>query len=78
MTGDPCRKLGLWDRGHLQPGCVADLVLFDSATVSDRATYEAPIRYPVGIHHVFVNGVSVVEAGEHTGARPGRVVRRAS
>jgi N-acyl-D-amino-acid deacylase len=78
MTWDPCRKLGLPDRGRLQPGCTADLVLFDSATVADRATYDAPIQYPVGIHHVFVNGVPVVEAGEHTGARPGRVVRRAS
>jgi len=77
MTWDPCRKLGLLDRGHLQPGCVADLVLFDSATVSDRATYEAPLQYPTGIHHVFVNGVPVVEAGEHTGARPGHIVRRA-
>ena len=77
MTWDPCRKLGILDRGHLQPGCAADLVLFDSATVSDRATYEAPLQYPTGIHHVFVNGVPVVESGEHTGARPGRVVRRA-
>jgi N-acyl-D-amino-acid deacylase len=76
MTWDPCRKLGLMDRGRLQPGCVADLVLFDPATVSDRATYEAPIQYPAGIHHVFVNGVAVVEAGEHTGARPGRAVRK--
>ncbi|MBI2882604.1 MAG: D-aminoacylase [Candidatus Methylomirabilis oxyfera] len=75
MTWDPCRKLGLSDRGRLKPGCMADLVLFDPSTVSDRATYEAPIQYPVGIHHVFVNGVPVVEAGEHTGARPGRVVR---
>ncbi|WP_337287304.1 D-aminoacylase [Candidatus Methylomirabilis sp.] len=77
MTWEPCRKLGLLDRGRLQTGCVADLVLFDSATVSDTATYEAPIQYPIGLHHVFVNGVSVVEAGEHTRARPGRVVRRA-
>ena len=76
MTWDPCRKLGLLDRGHLLHGCVADLVLFDSATVSDTATYEAPIQYPTGIHYVFVNGVPVVEGGEHTGARPGRVVRR--
>jgi N-acyl-D-amino-acid deacylase len=75
MTWDPCRKLGLADRGRLAPGCVADLVLFDPATVSDRATYEAPITYPAGIHHVFVNGVAVVEGGEHTGARPGRAVR---
>ena len=78
MTWDPCRKLGVSDRGHLQRGCVADLVLFDSATVSDRATYEVPIQYPIGIHYVFVNGIAVIEAGEHTGARPGRVVRRVS
>ncbi|MDE2059716.1 MAG: D-aminoacylase [candidate division NC10 bacterium] len=76
MTLDPCRKLGLPDRGRLQPGCVADLVLFDPVTISDQATYEAPIQYPAGIHHVFVNGIPVVEAGEHTGARPGRIVRR--
>jgi N-acyl-D-amino-acid deacylase len=78
MTLDPCRKLGLMDRGRLAPGYVADLVLFDPATVSDRATYEAPIQYPAGIHSVFVNGVGVVEAGEHTGARPGRAVRKRS
>ncbi len=78
MTWDPCRKLGLTDRGRLEVGCVADLVFFDPATISDRATYEAPVQYPVGIHHVFVNGVAVVEGGEHTGARPGRAVRRPS
>lgn len=75
MTWLPCRKLGLSDRGCLRPGAVADLVLFDAGSVSDRATYEAPIQYPIGIHYVFVNGVPVVEIGEHTGARPGRVVR---
>ena len=76
MTWDPCRKLGLPDRGRLQPGCVADLVLFDPGTISDTATYEKPIQYPTGIDRVFVNGVAVVEGGEHTGARPGRAVRR--
>jgi N-acyl-D-amino-acid deacylase len=78
MTWDPCRKLGLTDRGRLAPGCVADLVLFDPATVTDRATYEAPITYPAGIHYVFVNGIAVVEGGEHTGARSGRAVRKRS
>ncbi len=78
MTWDPCCKLGLPDRGRLQPGCAADLVLFDSATVTDRATYKVPIQYPIGIHHVVVNGIVVIEDGEHTGARPGRVVRRTS
>ncbi|NJD67994.1 MAG: D-aminoacylase [candidate division NC10 bacterium] len=76
MTWDPCRKLGLRDRGRLAIGCAADLVLFDAATVSDRATYAMPIQYPIGIRDVFVNGVPVIETGEHTGARPGRVVRR--
>jgi len=76
MTWDPCRKLGLSARGRLQPGCIADLVLFDPVTIADRATYEAPIQYSVGLHHVFVNGVAVVEGGEHTGARPGRAIRR--
>lgn len=76
MTWEPCRKLGLQDRGRLQPGSVADLVLFDAQTISDRATYEQPLQYPVGIHYVLVNGVPVIAAGEHTGARPGRIVRR--
>jgi N-acyl-D-amino-acid deacylase len=76
MTWDPCRKLGLTDRGRLQIGCVADLVLFDAATISDRATYEAPFQYPSGIRYVLVNGIVAVEEGAHTGARPGRTVRR--
>ncbi len=76
MTWDPCRKLGLLDRGRLRPGSVADLVLFDPEAISDTATYEVPVQYPAGIHYVFVNGVAVVERGEHTGARPGRAVRR--
>jgi N-acyl-D-amino-acid deacylase len=76
MTWEPCRKLGLLDRGRLRPGGVADLVLFDLTTIADRATYEAPLQYPVGIVHVLVNGVGVIEHGEHTGARPGRAVRR--
>jgi N-acyl-D-amino-acid deacylase len=76
MTSDPCRKLGLMDRGRLQVGCAADLVLFDAAVVCDRATYDAPIQYPAGIRYVFVAGIVTVEEGEHTGARAGRAVRR--
>ncbi len=76
MTWDPCRKVGLINRGRLRPGCMADLVLFDPATISDTATYDLPIQYPVGIQYVFVNGIAVVERDEHTGARPGRAVRR--
>ena len=77
MTSDPCRRLGLADRGRLLPGCKADVVLFDPAQVRDTASYEEPIRYPEGIRAVLVNGVVTVEAGQHTGARAGQVVRRA-
>lgn len=76
MTSDPCRRFGLRDRGWLRPGYAADVVLFDPDRVRDTATYEEPIRYPVGVHTVLVNGVSTVEAGEHTGAMAGQIVRR--
>jgi N-acyl-D-amino-acid deacylase len=55
---------------------LADLVVFDPATVRSLATYEDPRRYPVGIPHVIVNGVAVVRDGVHTGALPGRALRR--
>lgn len=76
MTSDPCRRLRLGDRGWLRPGYAADVVLFDPDRVGDTATYEDPIRYPVGVDTVLVNGVVTVEAGEHTGARAGKIVRR--
>jgi N-acyl-D-amino-acid deacylase len=76
MTSDPCRRLGLGDRGWLRPGYAADVVLFDPERVRDTATYEEPIRYPVGVHTVLVNGMVTVEAGEHTGTRAGQIVRR--
>ena len=76
MTGLPAAKFGLRDRGVVRAGAFADVVLFDPATVADTATYADPHRYPAGIPHVFVNGVQVVRDGAHTGARPGRVVRR--
>ncbi len=76
MTSDPCRRMGLADRGWLRPGYAADVVLFDPDRVRDTATYEEPIRYPVGVHTVLVNGVVTAEAGEHTGARAGRIARR--
>lgn len=75
MTSAPAALLGLADRGRLQPGAVADLVVCDPATVSERATFEAPHQYPVGIPHVFVRGVAVVRNGEVTGALPGMVLR---
>ena len=76
MTSDPCRRFGLTDRGRLRPGYAADVVLFDPDRIQDTATYEDPIRYPVGVHTVLVNGVVTVEAGEHTGARAGRIVTK--
>jgi N-acyl-D-amino-acid deacylase len=75
MTGLPARRLGLTDRGVLRPGARADVVVFDPRRVADRATYEAPHRYPDGIEHVIVNGRLVVRDGEHTGSLPGRLLR---
>jgi N-acyl-D-amino-acid deacylase len=75
LTGLPARNWKLRDRGCLAAGCHADLVVFDPATIADRATYDEPARYAVGVEHVLVNGVPVIRDGEHTGAKPGRVVR---
>ncbi len=76
MTGLPASRLGLKRRGVLAPGAHADLVLFDPATIVDTATYENPFQYPAGIRHVYVNGTAVIQDGEETGARPGRVLRK--
>jgi N-acyl-D-amino-acid deacylase len=75
MTSLPAWRLGLQDRGILREGMRADLVLFDADTVIDNATFTAPHQYPTGIEWVLVNGVPVVKKGEHTGARPGAVLR---
>jgi N-acyl-D-amino-acid deacylase len=77
MTGFPAAHFGFVDRGVVRTGHFADLVVLDAATVADRATYEAPHRPPEGIAHVLVNGTFVVRDGVHTGARPGRCLRRA-
>ena len=74
VTGLSAKIVGLADRGLLKPGMAADITLFDPATVSDKATFENPAQYPVGIPYVIVNGVVVIDKGEHTGARPGRVL----
>jgi len=76
MTGMPAAKFRLADRGAVRPGAYADLVVFDPARIADTGTYEDPRHYPVGITAVYVNGVAVARDGEHTHARPGRVVRR--
>jgi len=70
----PCENLGLARRGRLQPGMFADVVVFDPATIADRATFEKPHAYAVGMRHVFVNGVQVLKDGEHTGKKPGRAL----
>lgn len=75
LTRLPAQNWKLRDRGCLDPGCHADIVIFDPATIGDHATFEEPRRFATGVHDVFVNGVQVLESGEHTGAMPGQVVR---
>jgi N-acyl-D-amino-acid deacylase len=76
MTGMPAAKFKLADRGVVRPGAFADLVVFDPARIRDTATYDDPRRFPDGIRAVYVNGVAVARDGVHTGARPGRALRR--
>lgn len=76
MTSRPADRLGLRDRGRLADGFVADVVVFDPATVRNNATLDEPRRFPDGIDHVLVAGVPVVADGVHTGATPGRALRR--
>ena len=76
MTGMSARKFQLADRGEVRPGAFADLVVFDPARIDDVATYAAPGQAPAGIRSVYVNGVAVARDGRHTGARPGRGLRR--
>ena len=78
MTSLPAAHFGFADRGLIKPGYAADLVVFDPATVDDRATFEAPHAYPVGLPHVIVNGQFVVRDGAVTGARPGAILQRTS
>ena len=75
MTSAVATRLLINDRGILRPGMFADVVVFDPATIIDRATYERPHQISEGIRHVLVNGTAVVTDGRHTGATPGRVVR---
>ena len=74
MTGFPAANLKLDRRGLLRPDHFADAVVFDPARIEDHATYTEPQRYATGVAHVLVNGVPVLRDGEHTGARPGRLV----
>jgi len=76
MTSMPAARLGLRDRGRLADGYVADVVVFDPLKVRSLATVDDPRRFPEGIDHVLVAGVPVVKGGKHTGATPGRALRR--
>jgi N-acyl-D-aspartate/D-glutamate deacylase len=75
MTSLPADRLGLYERGRIQEGKAADLVVFDPAAVQDMATFEEPHQYPAGISYVMVNGKWVVRDGEQTEARPGEILR---
>ena len=74
LSGLPATNLGLDRRGFIKEGMSADVVVFDPATIADRATFEKPHQYAVGVKQVFVNGVQVIKDGEHTGAKPGRAL----
>jgi N-acyl-D-aspartate/D-glutamate deacylase len=74
MTSANAAKIHVYDRGLLRPGQWADVTVFDPRTVADRATFEKPHQYAVGIRYVIVNGKLVLDQGQPTGARPGRIV----
>ena len=75
LAGLPAENLGLERRGRLTAGHYADVVVFDPNTIQDHATFDQPHQYASGVQHVFVNGTQVLKDGEHTDARPGRVLR---
>jgi len=74
MSGWPATRMRLAERGFLRAGFWADIVIFDYATIQDRATYESPVAFPAGIDYVIVNGAIVADHGKHTGAKPGKVL----
>jgi N-acyl-D-amino-acid deacylase len=75
LSALPAHNLKLRDRGELKVGAYADIVIFDAGTIIDHATFDHPQQYATGMRDVFVNGVQVLKDGEHTGAKPGQVVR---
>ena len=74
LSGLPATNLELDRRGFLKEAMFADVVVFDPAAISDRATFQNPHQYATGVRQVFVNGMQVIRDGEHTGARPGRAL----
>lgn len=75
MTSLPSQNLRIRDRGKLEAGYYADIVVFDPETIQDHATFEEPHQLSTGVRYVFVNGVLTINEGQHTGAKAGRVVR---
>jgi N-acyl-D-aspartate/D-glutamate deacylase len=74
MTSMNADKVGIKDRGRLKEGFWADITIFDSARVIDRATFEQPAQFPVGIEYVIVNGAVTIDKEQHTGALAGKVI----
>ncbi len=74
MTSANAAKIHQYDRGLLRPGMVADVTVFNAATIIDNATFEKPHQYPTGVEYVIVNGQIVLEKGRHSGARPGCIL----
>ena len=75
LTSLPAKNTGIQDRGSIKIDNYADVIIFDPKKVADKATFEKPHQYAVGMKHVFVNGIQVLNNGDHTGAMPGRIVR---
>jgi N-acyl-D-amino-acid deacylase len=75
ITRMPAQNLKLKDRGCIDPQCYADIVVFDPTGIVDHATFDKPHELATGVFHVFVNGTQVLKFGDHTGAKPGEVVR---
>jgi N-acyl-D-aspartate/D-glutamate deacylase len=74
MSSLPAERLKIWDRGILRPGMKADLVIFDPAVISDKATFEKPHQYSVGVRDVIVNGKLAMRDGKVTADRPGQIL----
>ena len=77
LTGFPADNLGIKNRGYLKPGFFADIVVFDPELIEDKATFEEPLQFAVGVEDVFVNGIQVLSESNHTGKFPGRFVKGA-
>jgi len=75
MTSLPAQILGLRDRGQIREGFAADIAIVDPITVGETNSFEKPKSYAKGVPYVIVNGVVVIDKGEHTGARPGKALR---